>query len=354
MQKTTHALDLRDIRTAKNKSQLDAVIKQIIEQGSLSDSAVSEIEKRIAKGYKPGNDVKIYLIINGVIPSLYADMKTQLRFRSIDEIIELYNSQFPDREIEENLLEKLYDASMSADRPARRYIVEAIIRVGSTECIPTLKNIELELRDKAVAAKIGGDLLPFPENVFARSQSSFYELVCKAIDVVNARGSDPAPIYSLSKPIADDSLAMSADLKNLDVRMKRIELLLRAAIVNASDGDASRMPSHLIDKMDERIKVELKKDPALDAYHLKSLAGRLEFADLRDVQDAILGAGLWQGFESWFGTKPMLSRRFDQLAGLRNSLAHSRTVTDVVLKDGEAAIHWFEGILNVNTGAAGA
>jgi len=362
MQNSPHPLDLREIRTAQTGLQLDTVVKKLIEQGALTDSAVSEIEKKIEKGYIPRNDIIIYFIINGIIPSLYKYIKPNLRFRSSWDTIELYTALFPDREIEEILIEKLYDVGMSADQPVRRYIVEAMIGVGSTACIATLKTIEEELRNKAAAAKIGGDLLPFPENVVASSQSSFYELICEAIDVVTARGSAPAPVYSSPAPIADDSLKLAANLqklddtflRNLEGRIKMIELALRTAIVKASDGVASRVPPHLINKMDERIEVELKKNSALDARRLKSLAGRLEFADLRDVQEAILGAGLWQGFESWFSTKPMLIRRFDQLADLRNSLAHSRTLTDVVLKDGEAAIHWFEGIIEVNTGTAGA
>lgn len=155
-----------------------------------------------------------------------------------------------------------------------------------------------------------------------------------------------AAIISL---LVQERLEMPADLRDLDERMEKIELGLRTAIVSASGGDTGRLPPHVLQKVDERIKGELRKNPALDAAHFASLAGRLEFADLREVEEALAGAGLWPTFEGWFGAKPQLTNRFNQLAGLRNCLRHSRTVTDVTRKDGEAAIHWFEDILKAKT-----
>ena len=70
-----------------------------------------------------------------------------------------------------------------------------------------------------------------------------------------------------------------------------------------------------------------------------------------EVQDTICGSGSWPAFEAWFGTKPGLIGRFDQLAGLRNSIRHSRTATDVTRKDGEAAILWFEEIIKSRAGS---
>jgi hypothetical protein len=150
---------------------------------------------------------------------------------------------------------------------------------------------------------------------------------------------------AINSLLVQERLEMQPDLRLLDERMEKIELALRAAIITASEGDASRLPSHVLVKMDDRIKGELKKNPALDSERLKTLSGRLEYADLREVQEGLAGAGLWSVFETWFGAKPQLIGRFDQLAGLRNGIRHSRTVTDVTRKDGEAAILWFEDIL---------
>ncbi len=53
----------------------------------------------------------------------------------------------------------------------------------------------------------------------------------------------------------------------------------------------------------------------------------------------------WQYFEPYFGHKNALQSRFSQLQTLRNTLAHNRDLTDVVIKDGEAAILWFSSTL---------
>jgi hypothetical protein len=229
MQKPPHALDLREIRTAKTGHELDAVVARLIEKNSLSGLAVSEIAKRIDDGYKPPNYISTYLISHRLIPYLYDSIKPSIRFFGTDNIIELYCSQFPDRAIEELLLSILYEVSQRADRPERRSIVEAITIFGSTETITTLKNIEEELRDTAAAAKLFGDSLLFPDDVVATAQLSFYELVRKAIDVVTARGSAPAPLYSTPAPLADDPVETPTDLQNLEREPQKvpIELLLK-------------------------------------------------------------------------------------------------------------------------------
>jgi hypothetical protein len=219
MQKTPHPLDLREIRTAKTGHELDTVIKRLIESSSLSDSAVSEIEKLVVdNGYKPAKDISTYLVVHGIVPSLYEYIKPELRFFGIDNILELYKSKFPDREIEAVLLKILYDASNGTDGPKYRSIVDAIVLVGSTECIATLKTIEEELRHKSVVVKFP-DSLTLKQQFVARVQSSFYELICKAIDAVTARGSAPAPIYSTPAPLADDPLETPADLQNLPIEL---------------------------------------------------------------------------------------------------------------------------------------
>lgn len=49
--------------------------------------------------------------------------------------------------------------------------------------------------------------------------------------------------------------------------------------------------------------------------------------------------------KSRFSMKPLLAKRFDQLADLRNAIRHSRTVDEVTRKDGEAALAWFRKVL---------
>ena len=79
--------------------------------------------------------------------------------------------------------------------------------------------------------------------------------------------------------------------------------------------------------------------------HYRSLAGQLEYFDLRELQDTITNRALWPEFESRFGTKEALAARFGQLAELRNAIRHSRTVDEITRTDGEAALLWFRQVL---------
>lgn len=83
----------------------------------------------------------------------------------------------------------------------------------------------------------------------------------------------------------------------------------------------------------------------MDQEHYSKVAGMLEFFDLRELQDTIVGKALWPRFEATFGSKEALATKLDQLAELRNGIRHSRTVSDITRKEGEASLLWFSQIL---------
>lgn len=142
-----------------------------------------------------------------------------------------------------------------------------------------------------------------------------------------------------------ERLDLPPQLRDMDATIERIELGLRVALQSALDGDTSSVPSHIIQKVDERIARATKKNASIDAERLQSLSGKLEYFDLRELQDAIVSKSIWEKFEQRFGSKEALSTKFDQMAELRNSIRHSRTVGEVVRKEGEAALIWFNEIL---------
>jgi hypothetical protein len=82
----------------------------------------------------------------------------------------------------------------------------------------------------------------------------------------------------------------------------------------------------------------------MDRYD--SFEGKLEYFDLRELQDTIMNKILWTRFEPLFVNKESLGKKFGQLADLRNAIRHSRTVDQVTRKEGEAAILWFRQVLN--------
>jgi hypothetical protein len=135
-------------------------------------------------------------------------------------------------------------------------------------------------------------------------------------------------------------------LRDLDADIEQAELALRKTIEATLAADASQIPSHVVQKVDERIARASKKNAALDINHYQTLAGKLEYFDLRELQDTITSKTLWPQFEPRFANKDALLVKFDQIADLRNGIRHSRAVSEIIRKEGEAAILWFRQVLS--------
>jgi hypothetical protein len=145
--------------------------------------------------------------------------------------------------------------------------------------------------------------------------------------------------------LVKERLDLPPQLRELDEHVERVELSIRDEIVVALNGDSGRLPSHVCQKVLERVRTAAKKNAALDSDGLTTLPGMLEFTDLRELQDVIVNKMLWPLFEPRFVNKEALGVKFNQLAELRNAIRHSRTVGEIARKEGEAAILWFDKVL---------
>jgi hypothetical protein len=146
-----------------------------------------------------------------------------------------------------------------------------------------------------------------------------------------------------------ERLDLSPKLRELDEQLEQVELHLRRIVAETLDGDASKLPQHVLHKVDERLAATAKKDPAFDQERYETLAGKLEYFDLRELQETITSRLLWPVFEPTFRNKDTLATKFDQLAAMRNGIRHSRTVDEVTRKEGEAALLWFQQVLTTNS-----
>lgn len=131
----------------------------------------------------------------------------------------------------------------------------------------------------------------------------------------------------------------------IDAKIEAVELALRRLIADRLDGELALVPSHVQQHVAERVATVARKLPQDSASRLATLDVQLEYFDLRELQKVITSKPLWPRFEPTFRAKAMLDVRFGQLAELRNAVRHSRTLTDVTIKDGEAAILWFDSML---------
>ena len=142
-----------------------------------------------------------------------------------------------------------------------------------------------------------------------------------------------------------ERLDLSPPLRELDAQIEVIELALRALICNALAGDSAQLPPHVLRRIDDRIQAALRKNHGLEADRYETLDGKLEYADLRELQDTLTNRALTPLLEGRFANKELLVKRFDQLAELRNGIRHSRQVDDVARMEGEAAVLWFNQVL---------
>jgi hypothetical protein len=138
---------------------------------------------------------------------------------------------------------------------------------------------------------------------------------------------------------------LAPDLRELDAKVEGVELDLRQLIAATLNQEADRLPSHVTQRVTERLKARARKDPSMGSNFDRDLELMLEYSDLRELQDIFTSKALWPGFDSVFASKEVLIAKLAQLAELRNSLRHSRSVDQVTRKEGEAAVLWFERVL---------
>ncbi len=157
-------------------------------------------------------------------------------------------------------------------------------------------------------------------------------------------------LQAISTLLIKGQLDLSPDLRDLDARVERVELTARELISAKLNDDPDQVPQHIQQKVQERIDQQLRKQPGLDQSVFNSLRRRLEYADLRELEDLIVSKAVWDLFAPVFNNKQQVQQRFGQLGDLRNAIRHNRTVSEVVRKDGEAALLWFELALGVTGG----
>lgn len=137
-------------------------------------------------------------------------------------------------------------------------------------------------------------------------------------------------------------------IRDLDTQLERVELAIRRLVATTLAGDTALLPGHILEKLNAMVKGVARKNPG-SAAELDSLEGRLQYSDFRDLQDIVTSKTLWPRFEQVFGTKEAFNARCGQLATLRNTIRHSRSMSDVTQKDGEAALRWFGQALRLHS-----
>ena len=172
---------------------------------------------------------------------------------------------------------------------------------------------------------------PFEKDDFEAFLSERQRTIQQAIEVLLIKG----------------RLDLTPDLREMDRRVEIVELELRKLVVATLNSDSQRVPQSVRVKWQPRIETVKRKQPGLAADAFDALRVQLEYADLSELGEIILNKALWLDFQPVFNAKPLVQSRFAQLGELRNAIRHTRTVTPVVQKDGEAALLWFDQALGI-------
>ncbi len=139
-----------------------------------------------------------------------------------------------------------------------------------------------------------------------------------------------------------ERIDLSPDLRDLDERVEQVELKLRHLISEALEGEVNRLPPHVLKKVEDRLAGETKRKANFEIDSENPLGQRLQFSDLRELQDTINSKSLWPLFAEKFKSKEALATKFGQLAELRNGIRHSRAIDEITKKEGDAALLWFD------------
>jgi uncharacterized protein with ParB-like and HNH nuclease domain len=134
-------------------------------------------------------------------------------------------------------------------------------------------------------------------------------------------------------------------LDSLNEALETIELGARQLISATLNQDLELLPQHLVLGAKERIDAELRKDITKSRSDFEGLDTVLQYFDLRDLEKVVTSKALYDRFKDVIGPKEVFQRRFGQMAELRNAIRHSRSIDEVVKKEGEAAIVWFKSLL---------
>ncbi len=146
---------------------------------------------------------------------------------------------------------------------------------------------------------------------------------------------------------ASEELFDTQPTKPIDLLESRLRMFLHEKLKENSEDSywEEYIPADIKEVVDKKIQDEARRHP----YKLEEFLRddvRITFLDIMDYLK-IINAN-WNLFESFFGNKNVLEEHFKALKYFRNPVKHSRDLSIVDKKRGEASVLWFEEILKDN------
>ena len=156
-------------------------------------------------------------------------------------------------------------------------------------------------------------------------------------------------LQAIKTQLLENHIELPEHLQLIDAKIEKVELAFRDLLVTSfgesRENYIAHIPPHIIDKVNRRVASEVKKHPGKREDDFNSLSTWITFFDLSEYVETVISKQNWEAFQHRFNSKEELQSRMRHLGNLRNSIRHSRAVSDIVKMDGEAAILWFNTAL---------
>lgn len=190
--------ELVRLRRSGNAVEVSNALTVLLRLGESLDQAARIVEERIKRGDYVLTQPIAHLLVATRSESLYRLSHDQI-FRDEWALIDLYKGRYPDKQIEEHLINVLYQISSDDANPRRSYIVQAMQSVGSIDILPDLEALLYDLAPTkstkrviadALFATSGPTLDSTLANLIAHARADFMSLLVNAIKSIRERGAD--------------------------------------------------------------------------------------------------------------------------------------------------------------------
>jgi hypothetical protein len=136
--------------------ELSDTIDELLSLSAPVDRIASIVEGRVDEGVYVISKTLATLLAQSHSQALYEKTRSKLK-NDLWALLILYESKYPDVEIERFLIKELYAIASNDGEPRRRYIVNAMKQVGSEAVLPTLRAIAHNLEPGAKIGKLFGE-----------------------------------------------------------------------------------------------------------------------------------------------------------------------------------------------------
>ena len=108
------------------------------------------------------------------------------------------------------------------------------------------------------------------------------------------------------------------------------------------------VPLEIRENAEKRIGEALVRYPDLKKEEFRSHRRKLDYCNVMDYFTIMSNGANWPAFRPIFRKRDDLQRYMSGLNDYRNAVMHSREMTELVEKNGEAALIWFETVLSAD------